>query len=579
MGGRIRLLPDGVINQIAAGEVVSRPASVLKELLENAVDAGSNAVEVQVSGAFPFTLRVSDNGFGMEADEVVAALQRHTTSKIASVDDLQRLSTYGFRGEALPSIASVSRMRIVTRRAGQDRGTEALILAGDLRSVREAGAPEGTTVEVSDLFGNVPARLKFLKSPRTEMTHLWEVFHAIAIPGEGISFRMDDGRKPWEYEAGDSRFDRALRHAGEGGKYLVRVECSSAFFRLTGWAGLPHLSRIGSSGLHFFVNGRHFRDRGVFAAVREAYRGILAPDRQPVLYLFIECDPGEVDVNVHPAKTEARFRYGKDLFELIRHAIGESLGERPRRVAVSPSEPRSEEGSVERFPAPIRVPFRYAPPLFAEPQPRMQHPETGAEETYLERGGFASLRPVGQILGTYLVCEGPGGVVIIDQHAADERIVFSRLKESYLGQGSPVQQWLVPQVVTLPRGGRKEREILEPFLSRIGFLFETFGENTFKITGGPAILGHFDLKGWWQDLCDFLLSQESVPKGIFDEDRELWRIACHASLRGGTPVEREGIRSLLQELDRAVSSHSCPHGRPVWVTISSAEMGRMFRRS
>jgi len=575
VGGEIRLLPDGVINQIAAGEVVTRPASVLKELLENAVDAGSTVVEAQVSGAYPFTLRVSDNGTGMEAGEVETALRRHTTSKIASVDDLQRLSTYGFRGEALPSIASVSRVRIVTRPAGRHRATEVVVHAGEVRSVREAGAPEGTTVEVSDLFGNVPARLKFLKSPRTEMMHLWEVFHAIAIPGQGVSFRMNDGRTEVHYEGVETCLDRALRHAKEDAKYLVRVEHSSAFFGVTGWAGLPHLSRIGSSGIHFFVNGRHFRDRGVFAAVREAYRGILAPDRQPVLYLFIVCDPGEVDVNVHPAKAEARFRYGKDLFELIRHAIGESLGEQPR-AALPVS--RTERGASGQPPFAPGSPLLLPQALFDDPELRPRHPGAG-EENFLDRGGFASLRPVGQILGTYLVCESGEGVVIIDQHAADERIVFSRLKEVFLGKGASVQRWLVPQVMTLPGGGRKERAVIEPFLSQAGFLFEIFGENTFKITGGPAILGHFDLQGWWKDLCEFLLSQESAPKGIFDADRELWRIACHASLRGGTSVEREGMRSLLQELDRAVNSHSCPHGRPVWVTISSAEMGRMFRRT
>lgn len=576
--GRIRLLPDGVINQIAAGEVVTRPASVLKELLENAVDAGSTVVEAQVSGAFPFILRVSDNGSGMEAGEVETALRRHTTSKIASVDDLQRLSTYGFRGEALPSVASVSRVRIVTRPAGRDRATEVIVHSGETRSVREAGAPEGTTVEVSELFGNVPARLKFLKSPRTEMVHLWEVFHAIAIAGEGVSLRMDDGRTECYYEGGETRLDRALRHAKEDAKYLVQVGLSSAFFRVTGWAGLPHLSRIGSSGIHFFVNGRHFRDRGVFAAVREAYRGILAPDRQPVLYLFIECDPGEVDVNVHPAKTEARFRYGKDLFELTRHAIGESLGANPKGIPVPLPATRTEGGAADRAPVAPGTPVLLPQALFDDPEHRPRHPGTGGEN-FLDRGGFASLRPVGQILGTYLVCESAAGVVIIDQHAADERIVFSRLKEVYLGKGAPVQRWLVPQVMTLPGGGRKERAVIEPFLSQVGFVYEIFGEDTFKITGGPAILGHFDLQGWWKDLCEFLLSQESVPTGIFDADRELWRIACHASLRGGTLVEREGMRTLLQELDRAVTSHSCPHGRPVWVTISSVEMGRMFHRT
>lgn len=560
MSGRIRLLPDGVINQIAAGEVVTRPASVLKELLENAVDAAASRVEAEISGPYPFTIRVSDDGTGMPAEEVGEAVRRHTTSKIAAAEDLRTLSTFGFRGEALPSIASVSRMRIVTRPAGQGLATEIGIQAGSVVSVREAGAPPGTTVEVSDLFGNVPARLKFLKSPRTETLHLWEVFHAVAIPCEGTSFRMADSRGECFYEGADSRFDRALKHVGEDGKYLVRVQLSSAFFRVAGWAGLPHLTRIGASGIHFFVNGRHFRDRGVFAAVREAYRGILGPDRHPVLYLFIDCDPAEVDVNVHPAKTEVRFRHGRDLFELIRHAIGQALGETVPAAQVSVSAgPRIFPGSF--FPG--------------EAQP----PLPGASGSVLESGGFASLRPVGQILSTYILCEGAGEVVIIDQHAADERIVFSRLKDGYLGKGAPVQRWLVPQVVTLPAGGRRERAVVEEFLARVGFLHEMFGENTFKLTGGPAILGHFDIQRWWKDLCAFFFSQESVPKGIFDADRELFRIACHASLRGGMPLEKEGMRALLQELDRAVAAHGCPHGRPVWVKISNAEMGRMFGRS
>lgn len=579
VGERIRLLPDGVVNQIAAGEVVTRPASVLKELLENAVDAGGTFVEAQISGAFPFTLRVSDDGSGMTAGEVRKALQRHTTSKIAAAEDLQRLATFGFRGEALPSIASVSRMRIVSRPEGEETGAEVLVRAGEILSVREAGAPRGTTVEVSDLFGNVPARRKFLKSPRTEMAHLWEVFHSIALPCEGVAFRMTDGRTDFSCEKGESRLDRALQHAGQDAKYLVRLEQSSAFFRITGWTGLPHLSRFGSSGLHFFVNGRHFRDRGVFAAVKEAYRGILAPDRQPVLYLFLTCDPGEVDVNVHPSKTEVRFRYGKDLFELVRHAIGEALGEiAPRAASVLAVAGEAGGENVPGNPGISGV-----TPLLPEafPGEREAHPRIPGFESlgFLERGGFSSLKPVGQILGTYIVCEGAGEVVIVDQHAADERIVFSRLKGSYLGKAAPVQRWLVPQVVSLPGGGKGERATIERFLEQAGFLYETFGENTFKITGGPAILGHFDLPGWWKDLCDFLRSQEAAPKGIFDVDRELWRIACHASLRGGTLLEREGMRSLLKELDRALASHSCPHGRPVWVTFSTAEMDRMFHRS
>lgn len=578
MSGRIRLLPDGVVNQIAAGEVVERPGSVLKELLENAVDAGGGRIEAEVSGAFPFTLRVSDDGCGMTADEAREAVRRHTTSKITCAEDLRRIVTYGFRGEALPSIASVSRMKIVTRPPGQAVATEIGVEGGAVGTARETGAPVGTTIEVSDLFWNVPARRKFLKSPRTEMGHLWDVFHAVALPGEGTFFRMSDGRSEYAYDAREPRVDRAMRLAGDEGKYLVRIDRPSLFFRLSGLVGLPQVSRIGGGGQRFFVNGRHFRDKGVFAALREAYRGILAADRQPVACLFIECDPVEVDVNVHPGKTEVRFRYAKELFELVRHAVAEAVGVVPRtsvdfRGAAGWGD--RPAGAGDRAPAAAggfaAEPLLGNPPLVAE-----------AEETPFGdplRGGFSSLRPVGQILGTYIVCEGAGDVVIVDQHAADERIVFSRLKDSLLGKNAPVQRWLVPQVVAITGIERRERDEILSFLAGVGFLCEAFGEGTFKFTGGPAILGLFDVNAWWKDFRDFLQSQEAAPKGIFDADRELWRMACHASVRAGKPLEREGMRALLNDLDRAVAAHSCPHGRPVWVKISGTEMDRMFGRS
>ncbi|MGE5698604.1 MAG: DNA mismatch repair endonuclease MutL [Deltaproteobacteria bacterium] len=577
MGGRIQLLDDGVINQIAAGEVVERPASVLKELLENAVDAGASRIEAEVSGAFPFTLRVSDDGIGMTADEAALAVLRHTTSKIRTAEDLRKISTYGFRGEALPSIASVARLRIVTRPAGFPQAAEMEIAGGTAERQRSVGAPAGTTVVVSDLFGNVPARRKFLKTPRTEMAHLWEVYHMVAIPREGISFRMSDGRGEFSYEGQETRIARALRYAGEDGKYLVPLELSSPFFRLAGWAGLPHLSRFGASGISFFVNGRNFRDRVVFAAVREAYRGILPPDRYPVVCIFIDCDPSEVDVNVHPSKTEARFRYARELNELVRHAIGAAVGEPPALSAASRVSPAPvEEREAVSVPAGGEA-VHFDPPS-GQTQPGAL-PFAGAGPRKPGSGFFASLRPVAQILGTYIVCEGAGEVVIVDQHAADERIVFSRLKDAMLGGGASAQRWLVPQIVSLPGAAAKERAEIENFLSRVGFVFESLRDNVFKILGGPAILGHFDVQRWWKDLCEFMQAHETLPKGIFDADRELWRMACHASVRGGDILEREGMRALLHELERAVASHSCPHGRPVWVKLSGSELGRMFGRS
>ena len=578
MSSRIRSLPDEVVNRIAAGEVVERPASVLKELLENAVDSGARSIDAQASAPFPFTLRVTDDGCGMSKEEAELALRRHTTSKIVSADDLERISSFGFRGEALPSIASVSRLALVTRPAENPTATEIAIDGGVVRSVREAGAPPGTTITVSGLFDNVPARRKFLKSEKTESAHLRETFHGVAIPGEGISFRFRDSGSTFFYEAGETAGDRVRKHAGEDAQYLVPVDLFSAFFRVFGYVGLPQISRAGSSGLWFFVNGRRFRDRGLLAAVREAYRGILPPDRMPVAYLFITCAPDEVDVNVHPAKTEVRFRYSRDLNLLVRHAIVKALG----------------VGEVDAKPI-----------SFPDPAPGIRRDEvlhTGKRQNYGDLFGgkawsppeplpfpgiepkvasgdrfFSSLRFVGQLFGTFLVCEGQNEVILIDQHAADERILFSRLKDRYFGKELPVQRWLDPVEVIFPERVDDERELVEQFLENAGFLFEQT-ERGVRITGGPAVMTDFDVKKWWEELCEFLSEHETSPKDVFDADRELWRMACHSSVRGGDVLSNERARLLLEELDKAVSAHSCPHGRPVWVRLERAKIDAFFHR-
>ncbi|HEX7519406.1 MAG TPA: DNA mismatch repair endonuclease MutL [Candidatus Deferrimicrobium sp.] len=589
MTSRIRPLPDDVVNRIAAGEVVERPASVLKELLENAVDSGAGSVEAHVSGSFPFSLRVTDDGCGMSREEAELAVRRHTTSKIASADDLERIGSFGFRGEALPSIASVARVSVVTRPAEERSGTELVVEGGGtILSIRDAGAPRGTTVTVSGLFENVPARRKFLKSERTELSHLGEVFHGVAIPGEGISFRFIDPHGAFAYEGRESALDRAKRHAGDDGQYLVPVDVSSAFFRIFGWAGLPQVSRAGAGGLWFFVNGRRFRDRGLYAAVREAYRGILPGDRLPVLYLFITCSPREVDVNVHPAKTEVRFRYPRDLNELARHVLGGALGEASSRTA-SPFrvwEERTTPGGLRPEGSP---PDMSLEGVTGSPFPL---PGAGAERVgdlpFAERGGettgdrfFSSLVPIGQALATYLVCEEADGIVLVDQHAADERIVFSGLKDRYLGKRAPTQRWLDSVEVALPGvlSETDERPAVETFLARTGFSFEPAAGERIRLTGGPAALPGFDARRWWEDLCESLRAQETLPKDLFDADRELWRMACHTAMRGGERVTTERARLLLAELDAAVAAHSCPHGRPVWIRISRARLEALFHRT
>jgi len=584
---RIRPLPDDVVNRIAAGEVVERPASVLKELLENAVDSGAGSVEAHVSGPFPFTLRVTDDGCGMSREEAELAVRRHTTSKIASADDLERIGSFGFRGEALPSIASVARVSVVTRRAEERSGTELVVEGGTVLSVREAGAPRGTTVTVSGLFENVPARRKFLKSERTEMSHLWDVFHGVAIPGEGISFRFTDSRGTFAYESRASALDRAKRHAADDGQYLVPVDVSSPFFRIFGWAGLPQVSRAGAGGLWFFVNGRRFRDRGLYAAIREAYRGILPGDRLPVLYLFVTCSPREVDVNVHPAKTEVRFRYPRDLNELARHVLGGVLGEAPSRAAfpyrsweerIPPGRP-GPAGSPPDMPLEGVTGSPFPLPTGVERSENLPFAEPGGEAT--RERFFSSLVPIGQVLTTYLVCEDADGIVLVDQHAADERIVFSRLKNRYFGERAPTQRWLDSVEITLPGilSETDERPAVETFLARTGFSFEPAGGERIRLTGGPAALPGFDARRWWEDLCESLRAQETLPKDLFDADRELWRMACHTAVRGGERVTTERARLLLAELDAAIAAHSCPHGRPAWIRISRARLEALFHRT
>ncbi|MBP2679531.1 MAG: mismatch repair protein MutL, partial [Deltaproteobacteria bacterium] len=530
-----------------------------------------------------------DDGCGMSREEAELAVRRHTTSKIASADDLERICSFGFRGEALPSIASVARVAVVTRPAEERSGTELVAEGGTVLSVREAGAPRGTTITVSGLFENVPARRKFLKSERTELSHLWEVFHGVAIPGEGISFRFIDPRGAFAYESRESALDRAKRHAGDDGQYLVRVDVSSAFFRIYGWAGLPQVSRAGAGGLWFFVNGRRFRDRGLYAAVREAYRGILPGDRLPVLYLFVTCSPREVDVNVHPSKTEVRFRYPRDLNELVRHAIAGALGDAPSRAAF-PSRPWEGRISPGGEPRPAGSPPDMS--LLGVTGSPFPFPSAGAslagDLPFAERGGeaaggrfFSSLVPIGQVLGTYLVCEDAGGIVLVDQHAADERVVFSRLKDRYLGKWAPTQRWLDPVEVAFPGvlPETDERPAVETFLARTGFSFEPGGGERIRLTGGPAALPGFDARRWWEELCESLRAQETLPKDLFDADRELWRMACHTAVRGGDRVTTERVRLLLAELDAALAAHSCPHGRPVWIRISRARLEALFHRT
>lgn len=591
---QIRVLPDHVANKIAAGEVVERPASVVKELLENALDAGAAQIDVEIAAGGRKLIRVSDNGQGMSRDDAVLSVERHATSKIATAEDIEHIATLGFRGEALAAIASVSRFRMTTCRAGEASGTELRMAAGKLLEVCEIGVPAGTRVEVRDLFYNIPARRKFLRSYPTELGHVRQtvLVQALARPGVGLTLKVD-GRETCALARDDDLKTRLAEWFGpEYVKRLRPVEHTRASIRLHGFVGLPLSARSDRQEQFLFVNGRVSSAPLIHFAIQEAYRTLLPSGRHPALCLFIELDPAQVDVNVHPTKREVRFRNPADLRDALIAAIrcgldaGSSASATVPAVAPPAPLPAAEaQLKIEDLPS-GRV-FRY-PRLPWDPGdsrgPQGGPCEIPARPSEAEENSSSAAAPwswcriLGQIGGLYVVLETQDGLVLMDPHAAHERVLYERMFR-LLGEGAvPSQALLVPETVELmPAEASRIRENLDAFRD-LGFGLAGFGGDTFVVDAVPAVLGSTSLRLLLAEAVSAL--QRAGLRGAKGRWREeaILRAACRAAVKARDRLSLEEIESLVADLSQTAMPYTCPHGRPTVILWSFRDLNRKFAR-
>lgn len=579
----IRLLSDAVINKIAAGEVVDRPASVVKELLENALDAGATRVTVEIVAGGRKLIAVSDDGGGMDRDDALLSIERHATSKIRDVDDIEDVATLGFRGEALAAIAAVSQFTMTTRTAAAEGGTEITVAGGKIQDVRDEGCPAGTRVQVRNLFFNVPARRKFLRSEQTELSHVRQVFllYALSHPAVGLVLRVDE-REVWRLAAGAGLEERLLELFGpEIMGQLRPVEHRAGDIRLHGYAGIPSLSRGDRSDQYFFINGRPAGAPMLHFALSEAYHTLLPRGRYPVLYLFLELPAGQVDVNVHPAKKEVRFRNpgaARDaVIEGLRRALGTSSAAPVHPLAsVTPAAeswlPALNRDQPPAFAYP-RLPMMPAEGLAPAPVP----PEAPASAP--AGAPWAWCRVLGQVGGLYVVMETPDGVVLMDPHAAHERVLFERFMKEVTAHRVNSQGLLAPETVALlPQDARRVREQLD-LLRDMGFGLSEFGADTFLVDALPVCLGSVSAAALLAEVAATL--ERAGARGGTERwaEEAVAQAACKAAVKARDRLAPEEIEELVRALAATAMPYTCPHGRPTVIFMSFGELHRKFGRA
>ena len=605
--GRIHRLPDDLANQIAAGEVVERPASVVKELVENALDSGATRVKVELEQGGVALVRVSDDGVGMAADDAVLALERHATSKIDRKEDLFALHTFGFRGEALPSIASVSRLRLLTRARGAAEGTDVIVEGGGAPRVKPAGAAEGTSVEVRDLFFNVPARRKFLKSTGTESAHVSEAMMLAALARPDVSFFLvRDGRAAREWLRVLTRRERVAQTID--GERLETCLGERGPMKIEAHLTAPERARAGAVGLHLLVNGRPVRDRSLARAVAQAYGSVLEPGRYPVGAVYVDLPPEQVDVNVHPQKAEVRFADGRALFDAVTRELHGALARafnlpalgtgRPWAFARPPRD--TSEPVTTRFvpgreaDSPGGDPWELAPPsedpstqkslaerttLTSVADVQVPKPAEGqASKALFEGAGFyASLEFLAQVHGTFLVCSGGDGLYVLDQHAAAERVTFDRLRRAFEARSMSTQRLLIADVVELLPAEVTTLEEHAAEVAALGVELRAVGPNAVAVHAVPTLLMRGRPERIVRDLVAELGRAATRPFGDA-ADMVLATMACHGSIRAGDALSREEAVALLRALDHIDFAGHCPHGRPVVTRIGYDELERRVGR-
>ena len=598
----IRQLDEAAINRIAAGEVVERPASAVKELVENALDAGARRIDIAYADGGKTLIRVADNGHGIAGDDLPLALSRHATSKIDG-SDLLNIHTFGFRGEALPSLGAVGRLTITSRPVGTE-AAEISVSGGRQSAARPAALNAGTVVELRDLFFATPARLKFMRSDRAEAQAIGDVVRRLAMAepfvgftlrdvsggGEGrVSFRAD----PESGDLFDALHGRLCRVLGaDFAENALRIDTQREGLHLTGYAALPTYSRGSSVAQYLFVNGRPVRDKMLYGALRAAYMDVLSRDRHPAAVLFIDCDPHLVDVNVHPAKSEVRFREPGLARGLIvsglRHALAEAGHRASSTVAAATlGAMRPEPAGGPRIyqmdrpsPGALRAAYQAQAPGFAETNTAFS---ARVEENTQQPDEAPRDRPLGaaraQVHENYIVSQTADGLVIVDQHAAHERLVYEKLKRQMAENGVAAQALLIPEIVEMPEADARRLLELSDDLQRLGLTIEPFGGGAIAVRETPAILGPIDASAMLQDILDELADQGDSQTVQARIEAILSRVACHGSVRSGRRMQADEMNALLREMEATPHSGQCNHGRPTYVELKLSDIERLFGRT
>ena len=603
--GKIRILSDNLVSKIAAGEIVERPASVVKELIENSIDAGSARIDIELETGGKRLIKVSDDGEGMTRDDSLMSIERHATSKIKDTNDLFNVGTLGFRGEAIPSIASVSRFRMTTKTHADVIGTVISIEGGVVRNVEETGAPAGTEVEVRNLFYNTPARHKFMRKTETELSNVLDIVERESLSRPGTAFEVkNDGRTLLRLPARESLSERVSQIFP--GIKLNPVKASGGGVTLSGLMSGPLDTRSTTQKLFTYVNGRSVKDRFLTRIIIDSYGRMVEKGKFPQGVLFIETPTGGVDVNVHPTKNEVRFANTRLVADLIKESIRSMLGEAPwlsrspstYHYSGEPHTPASESGGRYGASSMGIAEGRREPngthshtPVFDVNSPNLPAQSIDPHASSARRipaneglfdgpGIYSGLKVIGQLGDLYIICASSVGMIIVDQHAAHERINYERFKKAQAGEGSiETQKLLVPVVIEL---SPHETDVLAGYLgelSALGLVIESFGDNTFIVRSAPALLRNSDLTGLVRDIVSEV-NESGAEKSLSENiDKVISTMACHSSVKAGYELNPEKMSALLGELDRAQFPHSCPHGRPVARELTFTEIERMFKRT
>lgn len=570
MPKKIHVLPEDISQSIAAGEVVERPASVVKELIENSIDANSSEIIVELKSAGLEFIRVLDNGEGIYPEDVPLALKRYATSKIKGLEDLYSIKTLGFRGEALPSIAAVSRMTIITRVQDSIVGTKVICEAGEIKSISEIGCPVGTEVEVKDLFHNIPVKRKFLKSIHSEFRNILNQFLRLSLSYPNISFKLiHNGKMVYEYPKTESLLVRIEAIMGKDiYGHLKKIEYKNEDIEISGFISLPELSKSTPDWMYLYVNNRFIRDRMIYKAINEAYRHQIGTGKYPIVILFLHLPPSKIDVNVHPTKTEVKFKDSERIFSSVFSAIEMALEEELNK-------------SIIYYDIKKESTFNLNKRSYISKEPVKVYQSGDSDDLFQREITFdETLRfhPLCQIKGTYILCEGERELIFIDQHAAHERVIFEKLKKDYIVHSIAKEKLLIPVQLELSAEESFILENIKDTLLEIGFEIEPIGEKLYSICSIPSFIKLTEVKNILMEIIDDMIHFDIKNRGHELINNILTTISCHSAIKANSILRKEEIEELIKMVSLFGVETTCPHGRPIFFLLPIEGLNKEFRR-